>query len=100
MGHVQILRGVPSRAEGFDRTVRIYTPDAYDQRPHERFGVLYMHDGQNVFAHAESARAPDPHDHAGSSEPRDPRRRAPVPRPRARRRFRALSHDGAVPYSR
>ncbi|MBX7099904.1 MAG: alpha/beta hydrolase [Myxococcaceae bacterium] len=55
MGHVQILRGVPSRAEGFDRTVRIYTPDAYDARPGERFGVLYMHDGQNVFAHPESA---------------------------------------------
>lgn len=55
MGHVQILRGVPSRAEGFERTIRIYTPDAYDAEPQRRFGVLYMHDGQNVFAHGESA---------------------------------------------
>lgn len=56
MGHVHILRDFYSHPEGFHRTVRIFTPDAYDARPHERFGVLYMHDGQNVFAHPESAR--------------------------------------------
>jgi predicted alpha/beta superfamily hydrolase len=56
MGHVHILRDFHSLPEGFTRTLRIYTPDAYDARPHERFGVLYMHDGQNVFAHPESAR--------------------------------------------
>jgi predicted alpha/beta superfamily hydrolase len=56
MGHLQILRDFPSPSEGFARTLRIYTPDAYDARPHERFGVLYFQDGQNVFAHPESAR--------------------------------------------
>ncbi|MBX5482878.1 MAG: alpha/beta hydrolase [Myxococcaceae bacterium] len=56
MGHIQILRDVPSRAEGFSRTLRIFTPARYDRAPHERFGVLYMHDGQNVFEHPESVR--------------------------------------------
>jgi predicted alpha/beta superfamily hydrolase len=56
MGHVHIVRDFPSPQEGFRRTVRVYTPDAYDAMPHHRFPVLYMHDGQNVFAHSESAR--------------------------------------------
>jgi len=55
MGHVQILRDFPSPAENIVRTIRIYTPDAYETQPHRRFGVLYMQDGQNVFAHPESA---------------------------------------------
>jgi predicted alpha/beta superfamily hydrolase len=55
MGHVQIHREYFSPPEGFARTVRIYTPDAYDTDPDRRFPVLYMHDGQNVFAHPESA---------------------------------------------
>jgi len=56
MGYVHILRDFPSPAEHALRTVRIYTPDGYDQRPDARYPVLYMHDGQNVFAHPESAR--------------------------------------------
>ena len=55
MGHVHIIRDFASPQEGFTRTVRIYTPDGYDQASHHRFPVLYMHDGQNVFAHPESA---------------------------------------------
>ncbi|KFA91063.1 alpha/beta hydrolase [Archangium violaceum] len=55
MGHVHIIRDFASPQEGFTRTVRIYTPDGYDQASHHRFPVLYMHDGQNVFAHSESA---------------------------------------------
>lgn len=55
MGHIQIHRQFESKAEGFPRTVRIYTPDAYDHEPERRFPVLYMQDGQNVFAHHESA---------------------------------------------
>ncbi|HEX5750787.1 MAG TPA: alpha/beta hydrolase-fold protein [Archangium sp.] len=55
MGHVHIIRDFASPQEGFTRTVRIYTPDGYEQAPHHRFPVLYMHDGQNVFAHPESA---------------------------------------------
>jgi predicted alpha/beta superfamily hydrolase len=49
MGYVHIVRDFPSPQEGFARTVRVYTPDAYDALPHHRFPVLYMHDGQNVF---------------------------------------------------
>lgn len=56
MGHVHILRDFRFPAEGSQRTIRIYTPDAYDRNPSARFPVLYMHDGQNVFAHPESAR--------------------------------------------
>jgi predicted alpha/beta superfamily hydrolase len=54
MGHVHILRDLPSPTEGFSRTVRIYTPDGYDAHGAHRYPVLYMHDGQNVFAHPES----------------------------------------------
>src|SRR5215218_8975412 len=55
MGHVHILRDFHSPPEGFARTIRIYTPDAYEAEPGRRFPVLYMQDGQNVFAHPESA---------------------------------------------
>jgi predicted alpha/beta superfamily hydrolase len=55
---IEILRGVPSRAEGFARTVRVFLPRQYDEQPHQRFGLLVMHDGQNVFEHPESARWP------------------------------------------
>jgi predicted alpha/beta superfamily hydrolase len=34
---------------GTQRAVHIYLPAAYKKRPRERFPVLYMHDGQNVF---------------------------------------------------
>jgi predicted alpha/beta superfamily hydrolase len=54
MGYVHIIRAFES-PEGAPRTIRIYTPDAYDWEPERRFGVLYMQDGQNVFAHADSA---------------------------------------------
>jgi predicted alpha/beta superfamily hydrolase len=56
MGHVHIIRDFYSPSEGFSRTVRIYTPDGYDQGSAHRYPVLYMQDGQNVFAHPESAR--------------------------------------------
>jgi len=55
MGYVHIIRDFASPQEGLSRTVRIYTPDAYDHAPDQRFPVLYMHDGQNVFAHPDSA---------------------------------------------
>lgn len=56
MSYVHVERQVQSQAEGSPRTVRIYTPTAYDEQPERRFPVLYMNDGQNVFAHPESAR--------------------------------------------
>jgi predicted alpha/beta superfamily hydrolase len=55
MGHVHIIRDFPSPQEGFSRTLRIYTPDGYDEHGSHRYPVLYMHDGQNVFAHPESS---------------------------------------------
>jgi len=55
MGEVHIIRGLDSPGEGFQRTVRVYTPEAYDREPQRRFGVLYMQDGQNVFADPQSA---------------------------------------------
>lgn len=56
MGHLHILRDFYSWGEHTTRTLRIYTPTAYDLEPDRTFGVLYMHDGQNVFAHPDSAR--------------------------------------------
>jgi predicted alpha/beta superfamily hydrolase len=56
MGHVQIIRDFHSPTEGMNRTLRIFTPSAYDHETDRKFPVLYMHDGQNVFAHPESAR--------------------------------------------
>jgi predicted alpha/beta superfamily hydrolase len=32
-----------------ERGLRIYLPPSYDQRPTQRYPVLYMHDGQNLF---------------------------------------------------
>lgn len=54
MGRLSIIPGVASRAEGFDRTLRIYEPDQYfwdDQTP---FGLVLMHDAQNLFDHPET----------------------------------------------
>lgn len=56
MGHIEIFRDYPDQVRGGTRTLRIYTPDAYRRNPQARFPVLYMQDGQNVFAHPESAR--------------------------------------------
>lgn len=55
MGYVHILRDFYSYPEHTTRTLRIYTPDAYEWDHERRFGVLYMCDGQNVFDHPESA---------------------------------------------
>ncbi|GEL74797.1 hypothetical protein MVI01_65810 [Myxococcus virescens] len=44
------------RVSGRTRTVRIFTPDAYDASPDRSFPVLSIQDLQNVFAHPESAR--------------------------------------------
>jgi predicted alpha/beta superfamily hydrolase len=55
MGGVQIVRDFYSVPENTVRTLRIYTPDAYDSEPESRFPVLYMLDGQNVFSHPDSA---------------------------------------------
>lgn len=58
MAGIEILRDVPSPLEGFSRTLRIYTPAAYDAEPNARFGVVYLNDGQNVLDHPETATFP------------------------------------------
>jgi len=62
MGNIQILHDFFSPPEQIKRTVRIYTPDGYEQSDPGGNGeadrplpVLYVFDGQNIFAHPESA---------------------------------------------
>jgi len=38
-----------------DREVTVYLPEAYASSPDERFPVIYMHDGQNLFDPAQAA---------------------------------------------
>ncbi|HEY9727705.1 MAG TPA: alpha/beta hydrolase-fold protein [Chroococcales cyanobacterium] len=55
MGNIQIIRDFYSPLELAKRTIRIFTPDAYYQQPSRRFPVVYVFNGQNVFAHPESS---------------------------------------------
>lgn len=55
MSGVEVIRGFHSAAEGFPRTLRVFTPWQYDAWPDEGFGLVVLHDGQNVFEHPESA---------------------------------------------
>ncbi|HVE85431.1 MAG TPA: alpha/beta hydrolase-fold protein, partial [Myxococcales bacterium] len=56
MGPIEIFRDFENALDGSRRVLRVFTPEAYHLDPSARFPVLYMHDGQNVFAHPESAR--------------------------------------------
>jgi predicted alpha/beta superfamily hydrolase len=56
MSHIHIDWDFHVPGQYKSHPLRIYTPDAYDHEPERRFPVLYMHDGQNVFAHPASAR--------------------------------------------
>lgn len=56
MSKIEIIEDFYSPLDKFKRTVRIYTPDSYDLDPQKRYPVIYMTDGQNVFAHPRSAR--------------------------------------------
>jgi predicted alpha/beta superfamily hydrolase len=55
MGNIQILNDFFSPHEQIDRTLRIYTPDGYDPQGEKTYPVLYVFDGQNIFAHPQSA---------------------------------------------
>ncbi len=55
MGQVLVVHGIESPPERIARTIRVYLPDLYEREPDARFGVVYLHDGQNVFEHPESA---------------------------------------------
>jgi predicted alpha/beta superfamily hydrolase len=61
MPHEHTLTGDIRTHEGFhsehlehDRTIVVYLPPGYEQRRAERYPVLYLHDGQNVFDRATS----------------------------------------------
>ena len=43
---------VPSKFLNATRTVSIYLPPSYAQKPNHRYPVLYLHDGQNLFSSA------------------------------------------------
>jgi predicted alpha/beta superfamily hydrolase len=55
MGNIQIVPDFFSPPEQINRTIRIYTPDGYDPQGEKTYPVLYVFDGQNIFAHPQSA---------------------------------------------
>lgn len=48
-GTLRIIDNVASPQLGNSRKLRIYLPPGYDAHPQQRYPVLYMHDGQNLF---------------------------------------------------
>lgn len=53
-GDVRTHARFHSRHLEHDRTLLVYLPPAYDPKTAERYPVLYLHDGQNVFDRATS----------------------------------------------
>ena len=53
-GDIRTHEDFHSRYLEYDRTVVVYLPPAYDQATADRYPVLYLHDGQNVFDQATS----------------------------------------------
>ncbi|MBI4872932.1 MAG: hypothetical protein HY814_15370 [Candidatus Riflebacteria bacterium] len=47
---LELHQDFPSGALRNRRTLRVYLPRGYDTYPERRYPVLYVHDGQNVFA--------------------------------------------------
>jgi len=52
MAQYEFERQVPSRYLATNRTVRVRLPQSYWRETSRRYPVLYVHDGQNVFASA------------------------------------------------
>ncbi|TFW16316.1 alpha/beta hydrolase-fold protein [Duganella callida] len=48
-GTLRIVDNFASPQLGNSRKLRIYLPPGYDTNPRQRYPVLYMHDGQNLF---------------------------------------------------
>lgn len=48
-GEVRIVENFASPQLGNSRALRIYLPPGYAAHPRQRYPVLYMHDGQNLF---------------------------------------------------
>ena len=59
-GRLDHISGFESAILGNTREVAVYLPPGYDEREEQRYPVLYMHDGQNLF---ESHRAFIPGQH-------------------------------------
>jgi predicted alpha/beta superfamily hydrolase len=53
-GDVRTHEGFHSRYLEHDRTIIVYLPPGYDAQTADRYPVLYLHDGQNVFDRATS----------------------------------------------
>jgi predicted alpha/beta superfamily hydrolase len=53
-GDVRTHDAFHSRYVAHDRTLVVYLPPGYDAESAERYPVLYLHDGQNVFDRATS----------------------------------------------
>jgi predicted alpha/beta superfamily hydrolase len=49
------LHEIESKSLDQSRTIRVWLPPGYDENSDGRYGVLYMHDGQNCFDRATSA---------------------------------------------
>ena len=49
VGTVKYHRGLKGEGLNFERDLIVWLPPSYDTKPQERYPVLYMHDGQNVF---------------------------------------------------
>ena len=54
-GTLRIVEQFASPQLGNQRSLRIYLPPGYDAHPQQRYPVLYMHDGQNLFDAATAA---------------------------------------------
>lgn len=54
-GTLRIVEQFASPQLGNQRSLRIYLPPGYDADPRQRYPVLYMHDGQNLFDAATAA---------------------------------------------
>lgn len=54
MGRVVEFQTEIPYLENASRTIHVYLPKDYDKRTDERFPVLYMHDGQNLFFNRKS----------------------------------------------
>lgn len=53
-GNVKLIVGFHSTLLNNDRTLAVYLPPGYDDNPDQRYPVLYMQDGQNLFDAATS----------------------------------------------
>lgn len=67
-GHLEWIRSVHATRLNNDRPVYLYLPPGYDQRTNERFPVLYMHDGNNLFDTAQVRSAPSSWDVDATSD--------------------------------